>query len=129
MAPRQAECDAARRHSGQYLHVHMQGERGVILVGVVAGIVIAVMPDGAIPVVAVVAALVAGALLPLRPMVAAILVLVPTIIVAVLRTAIDADRDVGAMGVALISALFVTAILTHLSAGVVKRRNESGVSP
>lgn len=109
--------------------MQMKSERGVVVVGVVAGIAMAVMPDGVIPLVALAAALVAGALLPLRPMVVAVLVLVPTIIVAVIRTAIDSDRDVGAMLLALVSAVFVTAILTHLSAGVVTRRNESGVSP
>jgi hypothetical protein len=106
----------------------MWSERGVILVGVAAGIAIAVLPEGAVPLVALAAALIAGALLPLRPMVASVLVLVPTIIVAVVRTAIDSDRNVGAMLLSLLSAVFVAAILTHVSAGVVLRRNESDAS-
>ncbi len=105
--------------------MQIRSERGVILVGVAAGLAIAVLPEGAIPIVALASALIAGALLPLRPMVAGVLVLVPTIMVAVVRTAGDSDRKVGAMVLALLSAVFVAAILTHVSAGVVLRRNQS----
>ncbi len=109
--------------------MQMRSERGVILVGVAAGVAIAVLPEGGVPLVALVAALIAGALLPLRPMVAAVLVLVPTIVVAVIRTALDSDRNVGAMLLATLSAVFVAAILTHVSAGVVLRRDQPDVSP
>jgi hypothetical protein len=97
----------------------------VLLVGLVAGLLIAVLPEGAIPFVALAAAIAAGALLPASPMVAAVLVLVPTMVVAVVRAAIDDDRNVGALVVGLVSAVCVAAIVTHLSAGVVKRREQA----
>jgi hypothetical protein len=55
-------------------------------------------------------------------MAAALLVLAPTVVLALLRTALDSDRDVGAMAMAIISSVFVTAIVTHVAAGVTARR-------
>jgi hypothetical protein len=89
---------------------------------VAAGDIIAVGPEGAIPLVALGAAVLAGAMRPREPMATAALVLSPTVVVAVVRTVLDSDRAVGPMLVALVGALFVTAIVTHVSAGVVLRR-------
>ena len=105
--------------------MQMRSERGVVVVGLVAGVAVALLPEGAIPFVALAAALAAGALLSDKPMVAAVLVLVPTIVVGVARTIVDSDRNVGAMALALLSALFVAAILTHLSAGFTQRRRDA----
>ena len=102
----------------------MRSQRGV-LVGLVAGLLIAVLPEGAILFVALGAAIAAGALLPASPMLAAVLVLVPTMVVAVVRAAIDDDRNIGALVVGLVMAVFLAAIVTHLSAGVVKRREQA----
>jgi len=86
------------------------------------GAVMAVVPEGAVPLVALGAAVIAGAMRPTEPMVAALLVLLPTVTLAVARTLVDSDRDAGAMFLALVSAVLVTAIVTHLTAGVVLRR-------
>ncbi len=102
--------------------VRMSNRAGVVAVGVAAGVIITMSPDGAVPFVALGAAIMAGVLRPGEPMVAAALVLAPTFVVALMRTLVDSDRDVGALFLALVSALFVTAIVTHLSAGVVLRR-------
>ena len=91
-------------------------------VGLAAGAIIAIAPEGAVPLVALGAAVVAGILRPREPMVAAALVLAPTVVVAVIRTIVDSNREVGAMLLALVSALFVTAIVTHVTAGIVLRR-------
>ena len=102
--------------------MRMRPEAAVVLVGLAAGLVIAVAPEGAIPVIALLAAVAAGVILFETPMVAAVLVLAPTIVLALVRTALDSDRDVGAMTLAIISSVFVTAIVTHIAAGVRARR-------
>ena len=100
----------------------MPNRGAVVAVGLAAGAIIAVSPEGVVPLVALGAAVIAGAMRPGEPMVAALLVLLPTAVVAVARTVLDSDRDVGAMFLALVSAAFVTAIVTHLTAAVVLRR-------
>jgi hypothetical protein len=102
--------------------MNMRPEGAVVLVGVLAGLLIAVAPEGAIPLIALGAAAVAGVRLYERPMTAALLVLVPTVVLALLRAALDSDRDVGAMAMTIISSVFVTAIVTHVAAGVTARR-------
>ena len=102
--------------------MNMRPEGTVVLVGVLAGLVIAVAPEGAIPLVGLGAAAVAGVLLYQRPMAAALLVLAPTLVLALLRTALDSDREIGAMAMAIVSSVFVTAIVTHVTAGVTARR-------
>jgi hypothetical protein len=97
-------------------------EWAVVLIGLAAGLVIAVAPDGALPVVALVAAVAAGVVLFESPMVAAMLVLAPTIVLAVVRTAVDSASDLGAMTLAIISSVFVTAIVTHVAAAITARR-------
>lgn len=103
----------------------MRSERGVVAVGLVAGVAVALLPEGAVPLVAIAAALTAGALLPAKPMLAAVLVLLPTVVVAVVRAALDSDRNLGGLAMALLGALFIAAILTHVSAGVAVRRQQA----
>ena len=80
-------------------------------------------PSGLGPVILVAAALVAGWLLPREPLMAAVVFLVPTLAVGVIRLLIDDETpSAGPLAFAAGSAIFIAAILTHLGAGMALRR-------
>ena len=94
-----------------------------VLVGVVAGVLLLVLPTGLGPVVLVAAALLAGWLLPREPMVAAAVFLAPGILAAAVRVLLEDDaRSLGALALAFVLSVFFVAIFTHVGAGLALRR-------
>ena len=94
-----------------------------VVAGIVAGVALLVLPEGLGPVVVVVGALAAGWSLPSAPMPAAVLFLVPAIVLGSIRVLVEDDRPaVGALLLALVMAVLFIAIFTHVGAGIVQRR-------
>src|SRR3546814_450643 len=93
-------------------------------VGVAAGIISVVLPEGIGPVVIVAAALAAGCLLPSAPMQAAVLFLLPALVLGAVRFAIDDGAEVsGGLAVGAVMALIFVAIFTHVGADIAMRRS------
>ena len=94
-----------------------------VLVGAGAGLLLFVLPDGAGALVIVIAALLAGWVLPQAPMAAATLFLAPTVVLGTVRLVLDdGSIGLGSAVFALVTAILVTAIFTHLGAGLALRR-------
>ena len=94
-----------------------------VLVGAGAGLLLLVLPDGAGGVVVVLAALLAGWILPQAPMAAAVLFLVPTVVLGTVRLLVDdGSIGLGSAVFALLTAVLVIAIVTHVGAGLALRR-------
>ena len=94
-----------------------------VVVGVAAGILSLVLPGGLTPLVVIVAALVAGWLLPGEPVVAAALFLAPGVVAGTVRVLIDGDApSIAALALVLLCAVLFVGILTHLGAGLALRR-------
>jgi hypothetical protein len=94
-----------------------------VAVGIVAGLLLLVLPGGLAPVVLIVAGLLAGWVLPQRPTAAAALFLGPTAVVGAVRViAEDGAPSVGALALSLVFAVLVVAVLTHVGAGLALRR-------
>lgn len=92
-------------------------------VGLGAGLLLFALPDGVGPVVVIVAALAAGWVLPSEPMTAAVLFLAPSIALGTVRAVVDDETPaIGALLLALVGAVVVTAIFTHVGAGIALRR-------
>lgn len=97
-----------------------------VAVGVAAGVLLFVLPDGVGPIIVIAAALLAGVVLPEQPMTAAAFFLVPTIVVGAVRVLTeDAAPAAGALILALVTAVFFTAIFTHVGAGIALRRHQA----
>jgi len=94
-----------------------------VIVGVVAGLLLVLVPAGLGPVVVIAAALLAGWLLPREPMVAALLFAVPGMVGTTVRVLVEDDPpSLGALVLAFVFAVFFAAILTHVGAGLALRR-------
>ncbi len=82
-----------------------------------------VLPDEASSLVVVVAAIVAGWVLPQAPMAAAALFLAPSVVLGTLRLlAEDGSISLGPAVLALVVAVLVTGIFSHVGAGLALRR-------
>ena len=95
-----------------------------VLVGAAAGLLLLLLPAGAAFVVVIAGALLAGWLLPRAPMKAAVLFIVPTAVMGIVRLVTDDESDVGALIVALVVSTILAAILTHVGAGIALRRQD-----
>ena len=94
-----------------------------VTVGAAAGLLLFVLPNGLSPIVLVSAALLAGWLLPSEPMSAALLFLLPTVVVGGIRVlAGDNTPAAGAMALGLVITVLFVAIFTHVGAGMALRR-------
>ena len=93
-------------------------------VGAGAGLLLLVLPEGlGAVIVVVVAALVAGWVLPESPMAAAVLFLVPTTVVGAIRVVLEDDAsNAGALIVGLVVTVLFVAVFTHVGAGLALRR-------
>ncbi|MEO6318718.1 MAG: hypothetical protein ABIP36_08040 [Acidimicrobiales bacterium] len=93
------------------------------LVGAGAGLLLFVLPGAVGSLIIILAALLAGWVLPKAPMAAAALFLAPTVALGAVRLLVD-DGSVGLGSVvfALVTAVAVTAIFTHVGAGLAQRR-------
>lgn len=91
-----------------------------------AGAVSALLPDGTGIVVVVVAALMAGWVLPHEPVKAAALFILPTVALGFVRMLIDDSSDAaGAFMLGTVIAVAVAAIFTHVGAGAALRRQHA----
>lgn len=93
-----------------------------VAVGLGAGVLSFVLPDGFGAAVVIASALLAGWVFPNAPMTAALLFLAPTLLLGAIRLLIDdVDASIGALGLAIVGAVFFTAIFTHLGSGLALR--------
>lgn len=96
-----------------------------ILIGLFAGGAGAALPGGAGAIVLVAGAVMAGWVLPSEPMRAAVLFVLPAIVIGAVRIVLNDETDVlPALLVGSIVALFVAAVFTHVGAGVALRRQQ-----
>lgn len=94
-----------------------------VIVGLAAGVLSLALPGSFGPVVIIAAALLAGWVLPSAPMLAAFLFLAPTALVGVVRLLLDDDGVSGSvLGFAVVGAVMLTAIFTHVGAAFAMRR-------
>jgi hypothetical protein len=92
-------------------------------VGLLAGLSSFVLPGSLGVVIMVVAALAAGWVLPSAPMAAALLFLAPALVLGAVRLLLDdSDVAVSTLLLALVSAVMVVAVFTHVGAGIALRR-------
>ena len=93
-----------------------------VAVGLAVGLLLVALPEGIGPVIVVVGALVAGWVLPTEPMVAALLYLLPAIVLGGIRLLLD-DGSVamGALLFGLVIGVAFVAIFTHVGAGIALR--------
>lgn len=103
----------------------MDPRLGPVGAGLAAGLLAALLPDGVGVVVILVAALVAGWLLPDAPMKAAVLFVLPAVAIGFARMILDDRSDAaGAFAFGSVVAVVVAAIFTHVGAGIALRRKQ-----
>ncbi len=104
----------------------MERRWGPIGAGLIAGLASALMPGAVALVVVVVAAVTAGWLLPEAPMRAALLFVLPAVVIGFVRMLLDDRSDaVGAFTVGSVLAAVVASIFTHVGAGLALRRSQA----
>lgn len=101
----------------------MDDRWGPIGAGLAGGILVSFLPDALGPVALIVAALIAGWLMPRAPMKAAVLFVLPTVVIGFVRMILDDASDAAAaFAFGIVVAVAVAAIFTHVGAGVTLRR-------
>ncbi len=95
----------------------------VAVVGLLTGAVAAILPDIVSTLVLIAGAMLAGWLLPSKPMKAAALFVLPAALVGAVRIILDDASDVlPALLIGVLLALVLAAIFTHVGAGIALRR-------
>ncbi len=92
------------------------------LLGAGAGAAQVLLPTGLGVVVLIVAAFVAGVVLPEQPMTAAGLFVLPAIVVGFAQVLLDGSSAIGSFLFGSIVSVMFVGILTHFAAGIVLRR-------
>ena len=96
---------------------------GPVGFGIAGGLLAAFLPGALGPAALVIAALLAGWVLPRAPMEAAALFVLPTLLIGVGRMILDDASDAaGAFAVGAVMAVVFAAIFTHVGAGMALRR-------
>ena len=103
------------------------GQRwGPVVAGLATGAVLFIAPDALAAPLVIAGALIAGWVLPSAPMLAAILFLVPSLVLGAIRLSIDEMAPyAGGLALALVTAIMFTGIFTHVGAGLALRRAQT----
>lgn len=97
-----------------------------VALGVGAGLFQVVVPEGLGFVVVILAAFAAGWFLAEEPMAAALLFMLPAVVLGVLRVLVDGESaSFGALAFGLVLAVMFAAFFTHIGAGVALRRRSA----
>lgn len=106
--------------------VRMDPRTRPVIVGLLAGALLLLLPEGLGPVVVIGGGLVAGWVLPGSPMSAALLFLLPSLVLGGVRIALDDDApSSGALLFGVVTTVLFVAIFTHVGAGLALRRQRT----
>lgn len=94
-------------------------------VGLATGLALFLLPEAVGLPILLLGAVLAGWLLPTAPLAAAALFLVPTAVLGAVRLLSDDAGSAGTLVGALVSAVLVAAVCTHVGAGLALRRERA----